>query len=156
MRHPIPADPTVAGPPHLSNFPMTLRVHNTLTRQIETFTPIEPGHVRMYVCGITVYDLCHVGHARFLLAFDMVYRWLQALGYRVSYARNITDIDDKIIKRAVERGIPIRQLTDEMTAAMHADMAAIGLAPPTHEPRATAHVPQMLEIIDALERKGLA
>lgn len=135
---------------------MTLRVHNTLTRQIETFTPIEPGHVRLYVCGITVYDLCHVGHARFLLAFDMVYRWLKALGYSVSYARNITDIDDKIIKRAVERGIPIRQLTDEMTAAMHADMAAIGLAPPTHEPRATAHVPQMLEIIGELERKGLA
>ena len=135
---------------------MTLRVHNTLSREIETFTPIESDHVRMYVCGITVYDLCHVGHARLLLAFDMVYRWLKTLGYRVTYVRNITDIDDKIIKRAVERGITIRQLTDEMVAAMHEDMAAIGLAPPTHEPRATEHVPQMLAMIDTLERKGLA
>jgi cysteinyl-tRNA synthetase len=135
---------------------MTLRVHNTLSRAIETFTPIEPNHVRMYVCGITVYDLCHVGHARFLLAFDMVYRWLKTLGYRVTYVRNITDIDDKIIKRALERGITIRQLTDEMAAAMHADMASIGLAAPTHEPRATEHVPQMLAMIGTLERKGLA
>ena len=135
---------------------MTLRLHNTLSREIETFTPIEPGHVRMYVCGITVYDLCHVGHARFLLAFDMVLRWLRTLGYRVTYVRNITDIDDKIIKRALERGIPIRQLTDEMTAAMHADFAQIGVESPTFEPRATAHVPQMLTMIEALERKGLA
>ena len=95
---------------------MTLRVHNTLTRELETFTPIEPGHVRMYVCGITIYDLCHVGHARFLIAFDVVYRWLRTLGYRVTYVRNITDIDDKIIKRALERDIPIKQLTSEMTA----------------------------------------
>jgi cysteinyl-tRNA synthetase len=135
---------------------MTLRLHNTLSREIETFTPIEPGHVRMYVCGITVYDLCHVGHARFLLVFDMVYRWLKALGYRVSYARNITDIDDKIIRRALELGVPIRCLTDEMTAAMHQDMAAIGLEPPTFEPRATEHVPQMLALIGSLEGRGLA
>jgi len=135
---------------------MTLRIHNTLSRGIEPFKSIEPNHVRMYVCGMTIYDLCHVGHARFLLAFDMVYRWLKTLGYRVTYVRNITDIDDKIIKRALERGIPIRQLTDEMTAAMHADIAALGMQPPTHEPRATAHVPQMLEMIAALERKGLA
>ncbi|MBP6543658.1 MAG: cysteine--tRNA ligase, partial [Piscinibacter sp.] len=87
---------------------MTLRIHNTLSRDIETFTPIDPNHVRMYVCGMTIYDLCHVGHARFLLVFDMVYRWLRTLGYQVTYVRNITDIDDKIIKRAVERGIPIR------------------------------------------------
>ena len=135
---------------------MTLRVHNTLSREIETFTPIEPNHVRMYVCGMTIYDLCHVGHARFLLAFDMVFRWLKTLGYRVTYVRNITDIDDKIIKRSLERGITIRQLTEEMTAAMHEDIAKLGIEPPTHEPRATAHVPQMLSIIDALERKGLA
>jgi cysteinyl-tRNA synthetase len=135
---------------------MSLRLHNTLSRAIETFTPIEPGHVRMYVCGITVYDLCHVGHARFLLVFDMVSRWLRTLGYRVTYVRNITDIDDKIIKRALERGIPIRQLTDEMTAAMHADFARLGCEPPTHEPRATAHVPQMLAMIGRLEDKGLA
>jgi cysteinyl-tRNA synthetase len=135
---------------------MTLRLHNSLTRAIETFVPIEPKHVRMYVCGMTIYDLCHVGHARFLLAFDVIYRWLKVLGYSVTYVRNITDIEDKIIKRAVERGIPIRQLTDEMTAAMHADVAALGIEPPTHEPRATAHVPQMLEIIGVLEKKGLA
>jgi len=135
---------------------MTLRLHNTLTRNIETFTPIEPNHVRMYVCGMTIYDLCHVGHARFLLAFDMVYRWLKVLGYRVTYVRNITDIDDKIIKRALERGITIRQLTTEMTAAMHQDVAAIGLEPPTHEPRATDYVPQMLQMIGTLEGKGLA
>ena len=110
----------------------------------------------MYVCGMTIYDLCHVGHARFLMAFDVVYRWLRTSGYRVTYVRNITDIDDKIIKRALERGIPIRQLTDEMTAAMHQDIDALGIARPTFEPRATEHVPQMLEMIATLERKGLA
>nr|HPM69193.1 cysteine--tRNA ligase [Piscinibacter sp.] len=123
---------------------------------IETFTPIDPNHVRMYVCGMTIYDLCHVGHARFLLVFDMVYRWLRTLGYQVTYVRNITDIDDKIIKRAVERGIPIRQLTAEMTEAMHQDIAQLGVLPPSHEPRATEFVPQMLDMIATLERKGLA
>ena len=135
---------------------MTLRIFNTLSRETEVFQSIEPEHVRMYVCGMTIYDLCHVGHARFLLVFDMVYRWLQTLGYKVTYVRNITDIDDKIIKRALERNIPIRQLTEEMTQAMHEDIAALGIAAPTHEPRATAYVPQMLEIIGTLERKGLA
>jgi cysteinyl-tRNA synthetase len=135
---------------------MALRIHNTLTRRIEPFTPIEPGRVRMYVCGITVYDLCHIGHARFVLVFDMVYRWLRASGFDVTYARNVTDIDDKIIRRALERGIPIRQLTEEMTAAMHADFAALGMLPPTHEPRATAYVPQMLAMIERLEHNGLA
>jgi cysteinyl-tRNA synthetase len=135
---------------------MSLRIYNTLTRVVEPFSPIEPGHVRMYVCGITVYDLCHVGHARFVMAFDMVFRWLRTLGYRVTYARNITDIDDKIIKRALERGISIRQLTDEMTAMMHADFDALGILRPTLEPRATEHVPQMLAMIGTLERKGLA
>ena len=135
---------------------MTLRLHNTLSREIEAFTPIEANHVRMYVCGMTLYDLCHVGHARFLMAFDVIFRWLKTLGFRVTYVRNITDIDDKIIRRALERGIPIRQLTREMTAAMHADIAALGMEPPTHEPRATDYVPQMLDMIEALERKGLA
>jgi cysteinyl-tRNA synthetase len=135
---------------------MALRIHNTLTRRTEPFTPIEPGRVRMYVCGITVYDLCHIGHARFVLVFDMVFRWLRASGFDVTYARNVTDIDDKIIRRALERGIPIRQLTEEMTAAMHEDFAALGMLPPTHEPRATAFVPQMLEMIGRLERNGLA
>ncbi|WP_418314815.1 cysteine--tRNA ligase [Piscinibacter sakaiensis] len=135
---------------------MTLRIFNTLSRQVEDFAPIDDGHVRMYVCGMTIYDLCHVGHARFLLAFDVVYRWLQVLGYRVTYVRNITDIDDKIIRRALERNIPIAELTREMTQAMHDDIAALGMLAPTHEPRATEHVPQMLAMISQLEDKGLA
>jgi len=135
---------------------MTLRIHNSLSRAVETFVPIEPNHVRMYVCGMTIYDLCHMGHARFLMAFDMVQRWLRALGYRVTYVRNITDIDDKIIRRALERGIALRELTGEMTAAMHADLAALGVEPPDAEPRATAHVGTMLEMIGTLESKGLA
>jgi cysteinyl-tRNA synthetase len=135
---------------------MSLHIHNTLTRRLEAFAPSEPGHVRMYVCGITVYDQCHLGHARMVLAFDMVYRWLLASGWRVTYVRNITDIEDKIIKRALERGISIRALTDEMIAGMHRDFAALGAAVPTHEPRATDYVPQMLHLIDRLHDKGLA
>jgi cysteinyl-tRNA synthetase len=135
---------------------MALRIFNTLSRQIETFQPIEAGKVRMYVCGMTIYDLCHVGHARFMMAFDVVYRWLRVRGLEVTYVRNITDIDDKIIRRALERGVSIRALTEEMTQAMHEDVAALGILPPTHEPRATEHVGKMLEIIGALEGKGLA
>ena len=135
---------------------MTLRIHNSLSRAVEPFAPIEPNKVRMYVCGMTIYDLCHMGHARFLMAFDMIQRWLRTLGYDVTYVRNITDIDDKIIRRALERGIPIRQLTTEMTAAMHTDLAALGIEPPTHEPRATEHVGGMLKMIEQLEAKGLA
>ena len=135
---------------------MTLRIFNSLTREVETFSPIDPRRVRMYVCGMTIYDYCHVGHARFMMAFDVVRRWLDVLGYDVTYVRNITDIDDKIIKRAVERHITIRQLTDEMTVAMHEDVAALGILPPTHEPRATEYVPEMLSMIAALEAKGLA
>ena len=135
---------------------MSLRIYNTLSRALEVFTPIEPGHVRMYVCGMTIYDLCHVGHARMMMAFDVVQRWLVAGGYRVTYVRNITDIEDKIIKRAVERGISIRALTDEMIAAMHQDLAALGIAPPTVEPRATDYVRQMTDLIGLLQHKGLA
>ncbi|OYY65030.1 MAG: cysteine--tRNA ligase [Burkholderiales bacterium 28-67-8] len=135
---------------------MTLRIFNSLTREVETFSPIDPRRVRMYVCGMTIYDYCHVGHARFMMAFDVVRRWLDVLGYDVTYVRNITDIDDKIIKRAVERHITIRQLTDEMTVAMHEDVAALGILPPTHEPRATEYVPEMLSMIATLEAKGLA
>ena len=135
---------------------MTLRIHNTLTRDLVDFTPKDPMHVRMYVCGITIYDLCHVGHARMMVAFDLIYGWLRTLGYRVTYVRNVTDIDDKIIRRALERGISIRALTDEMIVAMHTDLDALGIARPTHEPRATEHVPQMLAMIGTLEGKGLA
>jgi cysteinyl-tRNA synthetase len=135
---------------------MSLRIYNTLSRALEPFTPIEAGHARMYVCGMTIYDLCHIGHARMMMAFDVVQRWLKASGLRVTYVRNITDIDDKIIKRAVERGIPIRTLTDEMIAAMHQDISALAIEPPTLEPRATEYVPAMLGLIQALESKGLA
>ena len=135
---------------------MTLRIFNTLTRQTEVFVPIETNHVRMYVCGITIYDYCHVGHARMMVAFDLIYGWLRAMGYRVTYVRNVTDIDDKIIKRALERNISLRELTDEMIEAMHQDLGALGIARPTHEPRATEYVPQMLSMIGKLEAKGLA
>jgi cysteinyl-tRNA synthetase len=135
---------------------MSLRIYNTLSRALEDFSPLESGHVRMYVCGMTIYDLCHIGHARMMMAFDVVQRWLKSSGYRVTYVRNITDIDDKIIKRALERGITIRQLTDEMIAAMHADIGALGIEPPAVEPRATEYVPQMLSLIGQLEGKGLA
>ncbi|BDI05202.1 cysteine--tRNA ligase [Sphaerotilus microaerophilus] len=135
---------------------MSLQIHNSLTRALEPFAPIEPGHVRMYVCGMTVYDLCHVGHARNVVAFDVAARWLRASGYRVTFVRNITDIDDKIIRRAVERGITIRVLTEEMIAAMHQDLGALGIEAPTHEPRATDYLSQMLDIIGRLEQRGLA
>jgi cysteinyl-tRNA synthetase len=135
---------------------MSLRIYNTLSRALEPFTPIEAGHVRMYVCGMTIYDLCHIGHARMMMAFDVVQRWLKAGGMRVTYVRNITDIDDKIIKRAVERGITIRALTDEMIAAMHQDISALAIESPSLEPRATEFVPEMLAIIQTLEQKGLA
>ena len=110
----------------------------------------------MYVCGMTIYDLCHIGHARMAMAFDVVQRWLKSSGYRVSYVRNITDIDDKIIRRALERGIPIRALTDEMIEVMHADIGRLGIERPTLEPRATEYVPQMLGLIAQLQAKGLA
>ena len=135
---------------------MSLRIYNTMSRDLQDFSPIEPGHVRMYVCGMTIYDLCHIGHARMMMAFDVVQRWLKTSGYKVTYVRNITDIDDKIIKRALERGITIRALTDEMIAAMNQDIGALHIEAPTHEPRATEFVPQMLSIIKTLEQKGLA
>ena len=110
----------------------------------------------MYVCGMTIYDLCHIGHARMAMAFDVVQRWLKASGYRVTYVRNITDIDDKIIRRALERNMSIRALTDEMIAVMHQDIGRLGIEAPTVEPRATEYVPQMLDMIRTLETKGLA
>ena len=135
---------------------MSLRIHNTLSRELQPFAPIEPGHVRMYVCGITVYDLCHIGHARANVAFDVVQRWLQASGLRVTFVRNITDIEDKIIRRAVENGETVRGLTDRMIAEMYRDFDALGIARPTFDPRATDYVPQMLDIVQKLEAKGLA
>jgi cysteinyl-tRNA synthetase len=133
-----------------------LVIHNTLKREKENFLPIEPGKVRMYVCGMTVYDYCHLGHARVMVAFDAVYRWLKASGYEVTYVRNITDIDDKIIRRAAENGESIHELTDRFIAAMHADAAALGVEAPSHEPRATGYVPHMIELIGKLLQNGLA
>jgi len=135
---------------------MSLHIHNSLTRRVEPFRPIDAQRVGMYVCGITVYDLCHMGHARMMLAFDVVQRWLRATGYDVTYVRNITDIDDKIIRRALERGLSIRALTDEMIRQMHQDLDALGVQRPDHEPRATAFVPQMLSLIERLQARGLA
>ena len=135
---------------------MTLRIYNTLSRALENFSPLEAGHVRMYVCGMTVYDLCHLGHARSMIAFDVVQRWLKANGLRVTYVRNITDIDDKIIKRSLENGETVRQLTDRMIDALHQDADALGIERPSHEPRATDYVPQMLAMIGGLQNKGLA
>ncbi len=135
---------------------MSLHIYNTLSRALEPLTPLEPGHVRMYVCGMTVYDFCHLGHARAMVAFDVVQRWLKASGLRVTYVRNVTDIDDKIIKRALENGETIRALTNRMVDALHQDADALGIERPTHEPRATEFVPQMLRLIGQLQDKGLA
>ncbi|TSE37353.1 Cysteine--tRNA ligase [Tepidimonas fonticaldi] len=135
---------------------MTLCIYNSLTRRLDPLEPLEPGHVRMYVCGMTVYDLCHLGHARSMVAFDVVQRWLKASGLRVTYVRNITDIDDKIIARALKNGETIRSLTDRMVEALHADADALGIQRPDFEPRATEFVPQMLDLIGRLEAKGLA
>ena len=135
---------------------MSLRIYNTLSRAMENFTPLVAGQVRMYVCGMTVYDLCHLGHARAMVAFDVVQRWLRLSGMQVIYVRNVTDIDDKIIRRALENGESIRALTDRMIEALHQDADALGIERPTHEPRATRYVPQMLGLIGTLEKKGLA
>ena len=140
-------------PPDLMS---ALRLYNTLTRKKETFAPRVAGKVGMYVCGPTVYDFIHVGNARSFAAFDMVARWLRATGYEVTYVRNITDVDDKIIDRARERGEPIEALTERMVAAFEEDCARLGLVPPDREPRATRYIGPMLEMIAALEAKGLA
>jgi cysteinyl-tRNA synthetase len=133
-----------------------LKIHNTLTRGKQEFVPLEPGKVRMYVCGLTVYDDCHLGHARMLLAFDMVYRWLLASGYDVTYVRNITDVDDKIIARAAQNGESITSLTERMVAGMHRDTDSLLILHPSFEPRATEFVPGMVALIEKLVVKGLA
>jgi cysteinyl-tRNA synthetase len=133
-----------------------LKLYNTITRSKQAFVPLVPGEVRMYVCGMTVYDYCHIGHARMLVAFDAIQRWLRASGYRVTYVRNITDIDDKIIRRAAENGETIGALTSRFIAALHQDEAALGIQRPDAEPRATQYVPQMLGMIDLLQKNGYA
>ena len=133
-----------------------LTIYNTLARDKQRFVPLEPGRVRMYVCGMTVYDYCHLGHARVMVVFDIVRRWLRASGYAVTYVRNITDIDDKIIRRAQENGETMQALTARFIAAMDEDAAALGVEKPDHEPRATDYVPGMLELIGKLDARGLA
>ncbi|MGH8745772.1 MAG: cysteine--tRNA ligase, partial [Burkholderiales bacterium] len=133
-----------------------LTIYNTLGRTKQDFAPIQTGRVRMYVCGMTVYDYCHLGHARVMVVFDVVRRWLRESGYGVIYVRNITDIDDKIIRRAGENRETIGELTARFIRSMEEDAAALGVEAPDHEPRATRYVPQMLEMIAALERRGLA
>ena len=133
-----------------------LQVYNSLSRQKETFQPLEAGKVGMYVCGVTVYDQCHVGHARVMVVFDTIYRWLQASDYAVSYVRNFTDVDDKIIQRAQLANMDIDELTQSMIDAFHRDMDALGCLRPTLEPRATTHMPEMIEMIQALIEKDFA
>ena len=133
-----------------------LRIYNSLVRDKQDFVPLRPGQVRMYVCGMTVYDYCHLGHARMIVAFDVVQRWLRASGLHVTYVRNITDIDDKIIKRAAENKETVAELTARFIEAMHEDLNALGVQMPDHEPRATNFVPQMLDMIGKLEKGGLA
>jgi cysteinyl-tRNA synthetase len=133
-----------------------IRIHNSLTGEKQELQPIEPGRIGMYVCGMTVYDFLHIGHARMMTVFDVVSRYLRHRGYDVTYVRNITDIDDKIIKRAAENGEPIDALTARFIQAMHDDCAQLGIASPDHEPRATQHVPGMLAMIERLIEKGYA
>ncbi|MCM2265845.1 MAG: class I tRNA ligase family protein, partial [Desulfuromonadales bacterium] len=135
---------------------MPLRLYNTLTGQKEEFRPLVPDQVGMYVCGVTVYDYCHLGHARANIVFDVVYRYLQYAGYRVTYVRNYTDVDDKIINRANERGISSRELAETFIRAFDEDMAALGLAIPTHQPKATEFIPQIVALVERLIDRGLA
>ena len=133
-----------------------LKLYNTIAREKQDFVPIIAGKVSMYVCGMTVYDYCHLGHARVMVVFDMVNRWLRASGYDVTYVRNVTDIDDKIIKRAHENGESIAELTSRFIAAMDEDAAKLGALPPDQEPRATDYVDEMVTMIAKLVEKGHA
>jgi cysteinyl-tRNA synthetase len=133
-----------------------LKIYNTLTRSKQDFVPLQPGKVNMYVCGMTVYDYCHLGHARVMVVFDAVVRWLRASGLDVTYVRNITDIDDKIIRRAIENGESMQELTERFIRHMDEDAAALGVGKPDHEPRATQHVAGMLRMIGTLIERGVA
>ena len=135
---------------------MPLRVYNTLAGKKEEFVPLEPGKVKMYVCGVTVYDHCHIGHARANVVFDMIYRYLKYAGYAVTYVRNYTDIDDKIINRANRDGIPWNEVSERFIIEFDKDMAALALELPTHQPKATAHIPEIIAIVQQLIDKGHA
>ncbi|EAR61222.1 cysteine--tRNA ligase [Neptuniibacter caesariensis] len=133
-----------------------LQIYNTLTKEKSPFTPIEEGKIKMYVCGVTVYDLCHIGHARVMVAFDVITRFMRSQGWDVDYVRNITDVDDKIIKRAAENGEEPHELTERMIAAMHEDEARLSVLRPTQEPRATAHIGDIISLVETLIEKGFA
>ncbi len=135
---------------------MPLSIYNTLTGKKEPLSLHTEGHVKMYVCGITAYDYCHIGHARSALAFDMIYRYLLYRGYKVTYIRNFTDIDDKIIKRAQEQQTTSEELSERFIQAFHEDMERLGVASPTMEPKATEHVSEIIELIENLINTGLA
>jgi cysteinyl-tRNA synthetase len=135
---------------------MTLRVYNTLSAGKEEFVPLEPGKVRMYVCGVTVYDHCHIGHARANVVFDVIYRYLRYLGYDVTYVRNYTDIDDKIINRALKEGVPFNEISERFIAEFDRDMARLGLELPTHQPKATEHIAEIIDIVKTLVAKDVA
>ncbi len=133
-----------------------IEIYNTLSQQKEPFKPLTANHIKMYVCGITVYDFCHLGHVRMLIVFDMMLRYFRSQGYTVNYVRNITDIDDKIIKRAKENNETVQALTERFIHAMDEDLATLGLQKPDHEPRATQYIPQMIQLVEKLLTKNHA
>ncbi len=135
---------------------MALKIYNTLTRKKEEFVPLGEGEVRMYVCGVTAYDLCHVGHARSAIVFDVIRRYLEFRGYRVRFVKNFTDVDDKIIKRANEEGVPAQELSERYIEAYREDMTSFGVRPADHEPKATEHIPEMISLIERLIAPGFA
>jgi cysteinyl-tRNA synthetase len=135
---------------------MALRVYNTMTQKKEEFIPLQQKRAGMYACGVTVYDLCHIGHARSAVVFDVIYRYLQYKGYEVTYVRNFTDVDDKIIKRAQEEGVSTEEIATRYIKEFYADMGALGLLPPTIEPKATEHIAEMIALVQRLMEKGHA
>lgn len=133
-----------------------LQIYNTLSKEKAPFQPLQEGKIKMYVCGVTVYDLCHIGHARVMVAFDVITRFLRSQGWDVEYVRNITDVDDKIIRRAAENGEAPHELTERMIAAMHEDETALSVLRPDQEPRATAHIGDIIALVETLVEKGFA
>ncbi|HSF03333.1 MAG TPA: cysteine--tRNA ligase, partial [Solirubrobacterales bacterium] len=133
-----------------------MKIYNTMSRRKEELVPLTPGEIKMYSCGVTVYDRSHVGHARMLMVFDVMARYLRFAGYRVTFVRNFTDIDDKIIRRAAQEGVSAREVSERNIAAFREDMAALGVLPPEAEPRATEHVPEMIALVGRLIASGHA